>query len=315
MLLTEGSFTYLLIPTMRLSLITDSKSVTASRSSPSFSAVGLGAVQLRARATPTSTCLAIDTVIRTVMESAKTSWGWMRTNVRNLAQFCIFVLAAGLLLLEANDAVELTWQAISLVTILTIVSALNDLEKIDFGDFGGVRFRDEIAAVERTVDRLETSRIRPNQSGTSVERAESAAGDRPTETEGRANGTERVVSREVVETLEDETERDGTAGADEAQEIVERVYDLLETEPRAALSQLRFELERAQRRAVGTAERRSTASIDDATVAAALEVRALCRTAIRDADDVDRDDAARVIDLGHSVLDRLLKAAEPDGTR
>lgn len=245
------------------------------------------------------------------MNPVKSAWDWVRTNVRKLAQFCIFVLAVGLLLLEARGAVTLTWKTISLVTILTIVAVLNDLEKIDFGDFGGVRFRDEIDAVEQTVDRLETPRSRPRDSEARIEIESAESGDR-TGAENRSTGAGRVVTTDAV------VDGDGGTGdgAAETQEIAERVYDLLETNPRAALSQLRVELERAQRRAVGaTADRRAGQPIDDAVAAAALDVRSLCHRAVHGSEEIDRDDAARVVDLGLSVLERLLPADETDETR
>ena len=233
------------------------------------------------------------------MNAAKSSWDWVQTNVRKIAQFCIFVLAAGLLLLEAGGAVTLTWKTISLVTILTIVAVLNDLEKIDFGDFGGVRFQDEIATVERRVDRLETPG--GQSAGEARIAVESVRSDASTGPEKRSAVAERVVTADAVADDGD----DGTgSGAAETDAVAERLYERLETEPRAALSQLRFELERAQQRA--------GRSVDEATAAASLEVRSLCRTAVRDVDDLDRDAAARVIDLGLRVLDRLLVATTPD---
>ena len=248
------------------------------------------------------------------MNAAKLSWRWLQTNVRKLAQFCIFVLAAGLLLLEAHDAVELTWKSISLVTILTIVAVLNDLEKIDFGDFGGVRFRDEIAEVERRVERLETPRSRSagvDGAETSIA-VESLGSSTPTSAEKRSTGAGGVVTTDAVGGDGDDGLGNGAAETDAA---ADRLYELLEREPRAALSQLRIELERAQRRAVGAApDQRTGRPIDDGLVAAALEVRSLCRTAVHDADDLDRTDAARVIDLGLRVLDRLLAANGTDET-
>lgn len=256
---------------------------------------------------------------------------WIRRNIRKIAQLFIFVLAAAMILLEVTNVVELTWQAISLFALLTVVAVLNDLERIDFGDFGGVRFEDEIDTAQRTVARLEaaagpsagpdsesdaeTGRTDANASGSAKRERESTPDDR--DRDPAPMEMDAAVAR-VDNAGESDAER-----SDRIRDLAARLADMLETNPRCALLQLRLELEHAATANAATTaapagtlgtdagSRQLAAPIDEDVLAAYAEVRSLCNSAVHSRTAPDPDEAARIVDLGLRVLERLDDPAGP----
>ncbi|MEY7849296.1 hypothetical protein AB7C87_08865 [Natrarchaeobius sp. A-rgal3] len=250
------------------------------------------------------------------MKIRRSPGGRRERRIRKAGQLLLFVLAIGLIVLSATERVDLTWPAIALFAIVLVVVILNDLEQLEVGEFGSIHLREDIDRAKRRVDALE---------------------DRPA-TGGSTDGAD---DRSPVEALEvetrnarDETRRDETRGTDserakgttlsgsqgegdeassaseDPSEIATRLYELLAADPQYALVELRVELERALEQvdeavdAPGDVQPTAGRTADLAElVAAHEEVVGVCDRAIRGEDRLERDEAARVIELGLRVLE------------
>lgn len=221
-------------------------------------------------------------------------------NSRELAQTSIFVLLVSLVVFDSLGTIELSWVSVSLLMLLLTVTMLDNLKRLDIGEFGGVEFSEEIDHAQNLIEKLN-----PSSNSSDEDHASDESDSAETQSE-------------VQEYSETERTELGEEVGGRTHEIAARLHDLLEKNPRSALVQLRMELEKAEKKKAeelgsdvseiykNTDTNATLQTIDNDLMEANLEVRKLCNKAIHSTKDIDKDEAARVIDLGLRVLDHLI---------
>lgn len=207
---------------------------------------------------------------------------YIKRNIRRGGQFFIFSIITIFIILESVQLITISWQAVALLVVAAVITLLDDIEKLDLGEFGGIELSKDIDQVQERVDSYEhsTSGVYPS--------------NRPTEDRYKAE--------------------DDEAGG-RTLEIAARLYQLFEESPRLALIQLRLELEQAMNEAIDektsmlpdqmNKEGVMVKTIDQEFVDAYTDVISVCNKAIHFSDTIEEEEAARVIDLGLRVLDHI----------
>lgn len=208
-------------------------------------------------------------------------------------------------------SIDISWQIIALISILTVTPFIGNLKRIWVSNVGGVELETEISETRASLDELlsdipdipETAKSSVEQSKDRSDKDGSDESSSEDETSGQSDEQLKIDQEGYLDDL-----------GGEPSSISDELYRLLENDPRLALAKLRMEMEEAvdsllitmgYEKPQTSAERYNILDQRDEISREVIEnysrVKNLCNKAIH-GEEVQMEDAIEIVDLGTDLI-------------